>query len=256
MKDFIKNFVSSKLNISAEEPQAIALSTLLEELFNQIMVSERNIFLEASKAKRKKDKGNGFYERSVATGIGELNLSVPRVRSGDFRPYILPPLYQRFHDSYSQLLEALMVNGYSDSAFDRFFNSVNLPYCRTEVNKIKEELKQKVEDFKSRQLPSSLLAFFIDGYITEVKIKEKVRRICLYVIVGIDFEGQKQPLGFYLMEGAESKEKWIQVMEDLIGRGLRRVLIIVSDDLTGLKGVIEKIFPGADHQLCFVHLQM
>ena len=42
---------------------------------------------------------------------------------------------------------------------------------------------------------------------------------------------------------------------DLISRGLKRVLIIVSDDFPGLGDSIENIFPKSDHQLCYVHLQ-
>jgi hypothetical protein len=47
---------------------------------------------------------------------------------------------------------------------------------------------------------------------------------------------------------------WIKVFNDLIDRGLKRVMLIVSDDFPGISKAIETLFPYADHQLCLVHL--
>ncbi|QJA06950.1 hypothetical protein FVE67_00690 [Thermosulfurimonas marina] len=55
-------------------------------------------------------------------------------------------------------------------------------------------------------------------------------------------------------EGQESKENWKKVLEKLIQRGLRRVLIVVHDDFPGLSSLTEAFFPRADIQLCTVHL--
>ena len=54
---------------------------------------------------------------------------------------------------------------------------------------------------------------------------------------------------------AESKEDWLQILNDLIKRGLKRVMVIVSDDFPGLTQAIKALFPDTDHQLCFVHMQ-
>jgi len=54
---------------------------------------------------------------------------------------------------------------------------------------------------------------------------------------------------------AESKEDWLQILNDLIKRGLKRVMVIVSDDFPGLTQAIKALFPDTDHQLCFVRMQ-
>jgi transposase-like protein len=41
----------------------------------------------------------------------------------------------------------------------------------------------------------------------------------------------------------------------LIKRGVKRVMVIVSDDFPGLTQAIKALFPETDHQLCFVHMQ-
>lgn len=89
----------------------------------------------------------------------------------------------------------------------------------------------------------------------KVKLDGKVKKVCLYVIAGIDLEGNKTLIGFYLYEGTETKDKWREIFEDIITRGLKKFLVIVSDDLPGISEVIKTLFPLSDHQLCYVHLE-
>jgi len=83
---------------------------LLEDLLDWFMLSERQIYL----LKNENDKGNGFYDRKLGTPMGNLDISVPRTRTGDFRPHILPEPYKRVDESYTDLLMSLVVNGYSE----------------------------------------------------------------------------------------------------------------------------------------------
>jgi len=249
IESIAQKLISDKTDVN----QSQALAFLLEELLNQIAYSERKIFLQ--KQARGKDKGNGHYDRTLATSIGNLDISVPRVRSGNFRPSILPPLYQRTHYSYKELLNTLMINGYSDTNFYHFFKALNLPYSRTEVKKIKQDLLTRLDDFKTQEIPSEVFAIFIDAYHCRMKIKNRVKKVCLFVIAAIDLEANKIPIGFYLMEGAETKEKWLQVLNDLVNRGLKKMMLVVSDDFPGLDAAIKSLFPKAEHQLCYIHLQ-
>ena len=80
----IEETVKKKLEEMFEEGGAPKLQTLLEKLLNKFMIQERGVIL-----KRGEDVGNGFYERSLVTGLGKLNLKVPRTRSSKYRPYNL-----------------------------------------------------------------------------------------------------------------------------------------------------------------------
>lgn len=161
-EDYIKKFVASQLKLEEEDPKVKVLTILVEKILEGIMIGERAVYLEGVKG----DKGNGYYERKVATPMGKLELKVPRTREGDFRPSILPPLYERTDFGYENLLQALVESGYTESAFENFFERLGLPYSRKEKEKIKEKLKEKIEDFKTRQLPENMFALFIDGYHT------------------------------------------------------------------------------------------
>jgi len=50
-------------------------------------------------------------------------------------------------------------------------------------------------------------------------------------------------------------EDWKSVLRSLLERGLRRVLLLVHDDFSGLLPITQSLFPQADVQLCVVHMQ-
>ena len=49
-------------------------------------------------------------------------------------------------------------------------------------------------------------------------------------------------------------ESWRKVLIDLKNRGLTRVLLLVTDDFSGLAPLLKSLFPNSDHQLYTVHL--
>ena len=234
--------------VSGEHP---AIKRLFEEVLNQIMKAEREIFLKDDPG----NKANGFYPRSLSEGSLNLDLKVPRDRQGNFRPFILPQPYQRVGTSYTGLLYSLVVNGYSPSQLQRTLSELGLPYTQEEIKKITEQLRERLDDFKTRELPSEVFALFIDGYHTMIKQSKRIKRACVYTVLGIDLEGQKDVYGFYEFFGTESKDGWIKVLNDLIDRGLKKVVLVVSDDFPGLSDALESLFPLTEHQLCFVHLK-
>ncbi|ADD03547.1 MULTISPECIES: IS256 family transposase [Thermoanaerobacter] len=236
---------------SKDDPNRPALKQLLENLLDCFMLSERTVYL----AKNDNDKGNGFYDRKLATPVGSLEISVPRTRTGNFRPSILPDRYKRVDSSYTDLLMSLVVNGYSESSLVQTLKALNLPYSENEILKIKEDLKNELQLFKQRELPTSAFALIIDGYHCEVKDNSKVKQATCYVVLGIDLEGKKDIFGVYTFFGKENKADWMKVFEDLITRGLKEILVVISDDFPGIIDAVKLAYPLADHQLCFVHLQ-
>lgn len=226
---------------------------ILQTAMNLIMVAERNLHLQ--NAGETQDKANGFFERELGTTLGSINLKIPRDRNGDFRPAILPPPYQRDVEEREHIIQSLLVNGYSPNAIQRSLNSLSLHYNPKELEQIKDEYLELYKQWQNRQLSHDAIAIFIDAYHCETCINNKVRKTVLYVVVGIDFSGQKNLFGLYLYEGSETKTFWLQTLNQLIERGLKRVLIVVSDDFPGLKESISTLFPNALHQLCFIHMQ-
>ena len=72
-----------------------ALTSLLENIFNIIMLAERDLFVQNNPGEVK----NGFHNKILNTKYDKLNLSITTTRSTNFRPVILPEKYKRTDDS-------------------------------------------------------------------------------------------------------------------------------------------------------------
>jgi len=162
------------------------------------MISDRNVFL-----KNNLDAGHGYYSRSLNISLGKLSLNVPRTRELNFRPFILPERYKRGEQSYTNLLEALIVNGYSPANLRELLYEMGLGYSKNEVEDIIEELKNRYYSFVQKELPADIFVVYIDGYRTEMRDKEqrKVRTITIYAVIGIDITWNKTLYGFYIHTG-------------------------------------------------------
>jgi len=229
------------------------IKTIAALLLNELMKKEREIYLRESID----NKANGYYERQLACFLGNLGISVPRDRKSEFRPAILPSEWQKADESFQEFIVNLVLQSYSPNKIKALLQSMNLPYSVEQIEEIKEDLYNKAKELRTRELPSDMFALFIDAYHTQIKDEEtnRIKKAVIYNIVGIDMEGRKSLVSYYIYFGSESKEDWLQILNDLIKRGLKRVMVIVSDDFPGLSHAIKNLFPQTDHQLCFLHMQ-
>ena len=245
ISEIVKSYLEEK-----EQKGSPPIRALLEMLLDTLMKAERDVYLKNAES----NKANGYYNRSLTTGAFKLDLKVPRDRDGEFRPSILPDRWRRSDSEYQALLISLIANGYSKGEIRRTLRGLGLFYSEGDIEEIRVALEEAVEDFKARELGSDWLAVFIDAYGCNVKESGRVRKAQVYVVVGIDLGGGKELLGFYVRFGQESKSMWLEVLRDLIDRGLKRPLLVVSDDFKGLEDAVLEVFPLSDHQLCYVHL--
>lgn len=236
-----------------EQGQHPSFSFLLEAILNKLMKRERERFLDLVQG----NQANGFYTRQLHLSLGKLNLKVPRVRCGKaFRPALLPPRWKRVEKDYGSLLLAMLANGYSQAQMERALKTLDLPLSLEALEEAKALIRDQLSFYKTQPLGSDWFAIFIDAYIAKLRKEDgKMQDIALFVAVGIDLDGNKQVLGFWVQQGRENKALWVEVFQDLVNRGVHRVLIFVTDDFAGLDEVIRKLFPYSEHQLCLLHLE-
>ena len=72
------------------------------------------------------------------------------------------------------------------------------------------------------------------------------------MILGITIEGTKEVLGLYVGD-AESSKYWLSIFNELKNRGLKDIMILCADGLTGIKESISVAFPNTEYQRCIVH---
>ena len=73
-----------------------------------------------------------------------------------------------------------------------------------------------------------------------------------YVILGITCDGHKEVLTIQVGDN-ESSKYWLNVLNELKNRGVKDILIICADGLSGIKEAIAAAFPETEYQRCLVH---
>lgn len=225
------------------------LKELLEQAYQIIMNAERKVYIKNNE----EQKGNGYMERELGTPVGRLSLSVPRTRDSEFRPQILPDKYQRDHSDKLNLIKSLMLSSYSVNEIIRTLKDIGLHYSPNDMQILSGDILKEYEAWNNRELPQDVIALFIDAYRSPIQYGDRVKKTITYVVQGIDFTGKKDVYGIYTYKGNENKEFWLMVLNNIVDRGVKRVLIITTDDFKGLTESIPQIYPDAYHQLCFVH---
>ena len=92
----------------------------------------------------------------------------------------------------------------------------------------------------------------IDAIHYSVRDNGVIRKLAAYVILGISMEGKKEVLTIEVGQN-ESAKYWLSVLNSLKNRGVKDILIICADGLTGIKEAINTAFPQTEYQRCIVH---
>ena len=229
-----------------------SLRELLGLLISSAGVGERNVYLEKTAA----DKPNGFYDRSLQVGTVPVDIRVPRTRNGEFRPASLPSPYRRgYSEEVQSLLLGLLGSSRSIHAAKDALHKMGLSSSEQDLERVATGMIEELELRNSRPLDPDMLAVFVDGKYVELRDGDKLRSACIYLVVGLGRDGKKRVLTCMAKPGRENLEDWKSVLRGLLERGLRRVMIFIQDDFSGLMPISQSLFPNADVQLCAVHMQ-
>jgi putative transposase len=229
-----------------------SLRELLGMLISSAGAAERNVYLQDTPT----DKPNGFYDRALQVGSIPVDIRVPRTRQGEFRPTSLPAPYRRgYSDEVQSLLLGLLGSSRSINSAKDALQKMGLSRSEHDLERVAVSLIEELELRNSRPIHPDMLAIFVDGKYIELREGDKLRSACIYIVVGLGCDGKKQILACITRPGRENLEDWKLVLRGLLERGLRRVMIAIQDDFSGLLPITASLFPNADVQLCVVHMQ-
>ena len=94
---------------------------------------------------------------------------------------------------------------------------------------------------------------FIDALVFSVRRDKTVQKVAVYVVLGVDADGMKDVLSIEIGEN-ESAKFWLSVLNNLKHRGVKDILLLCADGLSGIKEAIEAAFPMTEYQRCIVHM--
>ena len=199
---------------------------------------------------------NGSSKKTVQSEDGELELSIPRDRNGSFEP-ILVPKHQRRIAGLDEKILALYARGNStrdiSAQLEELYGGAKI--SAAVISEVIESVSEDVKAWQSRPLDEIYPIVYLDALYVNIKVSGRVSKRAVYVVLGIDREGDKHLLGLWIGEAeTEGAKFWLKVLTDLKNRGLKDILIACCDGLKGFPQAIEVVYPHTQVQLCIVHL--
>jgi putative transposase len=196
---------------------------------------------------------NGSTAKTVQTAAGPAEVSVPRDRNGSFEPVTLPKGSRRFTE-FDDMVIALYAKGLTTRDIAEWLEQTyGAKISHETVANITDSVNELVKAWRSRPLDEVYPIVYIDAIRVRVRDGGAVRIKACHLAVGVDLEGRKRVLGMWI-EQNEGARFWLGVLTELRNRGIRDVLIVCCDGLTGLPEVIGQVWPQALVQTCVVHL--
>jgi transposase-like protein len=228
----------------------------LERAINSLLQAELTAFLDYEKYDRNGfnsgNSRNGNYSRTFKTEYGELNLTIPRDRNGEFSQQTLPA-YKRTNDSLETTIIQLFQKGITMAEISELIEKMYGHHYKPQtISNMSKLVSEDVLAFKERTLEANYSVIFMDATHIPVK-RQTVSKEAVYITIDIRLDGTKEVLGFTIAP-TESAYIWKEVLQDFRNRGLEEVLLVVTDGLSGIEESIHSVYPNAQFQQCCVHV--
>ena len=225
---------------------------LMERLLEAEMTNHLGYHKHAIEGNNSGNSRNGKTTKIVKTGNGDIEIAVPRDRESEFEPVLIEKRKSHLKGLDAQILslygKGMTVRDIHDHLTELYGTEISTDLISTITDAILEDVKE----WRNRPLDKIYPIVFADGFVAKCRLDNAVINRVVYVIYGIDMNGQKDVLSLVLGE-AEGAKFWMQVLTELKNRGMEDIFILCADGLKGMPEAVEATFPKAIFQTCIVH---
>jgi len=196
---------------------------------------------------------NGTTGKTVGTEVGDVALDTPRDRAGTFDPRLVPKGQRRLA-GLDEMIISLYAGGMTVRDIGHHLaRTLGTELSPETISKITDSVLEEVKAWQARPLEEIYPIVYLDALVVKVRDGHTVKNRAAHIAVGVDLEGIKHVLGIWV-QATEGAKFWAGVCAELANRGVRDVLIVCCDGLTGFPDAIEATWPQATVQTCTVHL--
>jgi putative transposase len=196
---------------------------------------------------------NGHRPKLITTAAGDIELSIPKLRTGSFFPSLLERRRRIDRALFAVVMEA-WVHGVSTRKVDDLVEALGASsgISKSEVSRICAELDRDLEAFRTRRLEGDFPYVFADATYVKARVNGRVVSRAVVAATGVTAAGDREVLGVEVGD-SEDGAFWTAFFRSLRARGLGGVQLVISDHHLGLKAAISSVFVGSAWQRCRVH---
>jgi len=234
----------------------LALKDLFKDVLQEMLEGELESELGYSKYdyknKATSNSRNGHSRKQVKSTVGDIDLTVPRDRQGEFEPVVVKK-HQHDVSSLEERILSMYARGMSTRDIHAHMEEIyGIDVSADMVSRITDKILPIIREWQSRPLAEVYPILYLDAMVFNVKQDGLVVKKNAYQALGYDLEGNKDILGIWIGE-SESAKFWLGILNELKNRGVKDILIASVDGLAGFEEAIAAAFPQTEVQRCIVH---
>jgi len=232
------------------------LKTVAETALQRIMDCDVENVIGALRHERSPDRltyRNGYRDRTLETRLGNLELRVPKLRSGpSYFPAFLEPR-RTIEKALTAVVQEAWINGVSTRKVEDLVQAMGMTgISKSQVSKLCKEIDERVASFLERPLEGDYPYVWLDATYLKQRQGGRIVSVAVIIAVAATTEGRREIIGLSVGQ-SEAAPFWIDFLRSLVRRGLKGVKLVVSDAHEGLKSAITQVL-GATWQRCRVGL--
>ena len=241
-------------DIETAEDIQDALKDLLGGTIKEMMEAEMDDHLGYQKSERNDndDYRNGYKTKRVNSSFGSFDIQVPQDRKSTFEPQVVKKR-QKDISEIDQKIISMYAKGMTTRQISDTLNDIyGFEASEGFISDVTDKILPQIDEWQHRPLEDVYSVIFIDAIHYSVRDNGIIRKLAAYIILGITCSGHKEVLTIQVGEN-ESAKYWLSVLNELKNRGVKDIMIVCADGLTGIKEAISTAFPNTEYQRCLVH---
>ena len=241
-------------DIQTAEDIQDALKDLLGETIKEMMEAEMDNHLGYKKSERSDndDNRNGYKRRRVNSSYGSMEIEVSQNRKSTFQPQVVKKRQKDISD-IDQKITSMYAKGMTTRQISETIEDIyGFKTSEGFISDVMDKILLQIEGWRNRPWDEIYPILFIDVIHYSVLDNGIIQKLAAYVILGINADGKKEVLTIQVGDNESSKYR-LSVLNKLKNRGVKDILILCADGLTGIKEAIAAAFPKTEYQRCIVH---
>ena len=205
------------------------------------------------KNKETDNSRNGHSSKTLRTSFGDVEVSIPRDRKGEYEPQLLKKNQTSISQDIEEKILSMYAKGMTTSDIENHIRDIyGIDVSDTTVSRVTDKILPIAKEWQQRPLETVYAVVFLDAIHYHVRSEGQIVKKAVYIAIGINLDGRKDVLGMWVGEN-ESAKFWATVLNGLHNRGVEDIFIACTDNLTGFSAAIEAVFPKTEIQNCIIH---
>ena len=234
-----------------------ALRDIVTAALQELIEAELTASIGAASGERTPERTalrNGHRSKLVSTPAGDVEVGIPKLRTGSFFPELLEPR-RRIDKALWAVIMTAYITGTSTRKVDDLVKALGCDsgVSKSTVSRICTQIDADVTVLRTRRLDHQPFVYvWLDATYMHVRENRHVVSKAVVIATWLRADGHREVLGVDVGD-SENETFWREFLTSLTDRGLGGVRLVISDAHAGLVKAIGRCFQGAGWQRCRVH---